>query len=165
MHGGHEKRKRSKEQFVSNFCFPFFSKTRKWMKWVTKKPISKLNATLQTTWQNLYFVSHEFYFDLTLRSLDIFIHISCNQHGNFMLQFDIVHVSGEKIISINRFSYWIDFGKFQIHLFTLSFIILTEAVSPSVIVNVLSLPKSTSLNSTSAGCPTWNLQMACSNVE
>ena len=38
---------------------------------------------------------------------------------------------------------------------SLSFIILTEAVSPSVIVNVLSLPKSTSLNSISAGCPTW----------
>ena len=38
----------------------------------------------------------------------------------------------------------------------LSIIIHTEAVSPSVIVNVLSLPKFTSLNPTSAGCPTCN---------
>ena len=34
MHGGHEKRKRSKEQFVSTFVFPSFVKhANEWIEW------------------------------------------------------------------------------------------------------------------------------------
>ena len=75
MHGGHEKRKRSKEQFVSTFVFPSFVKhANEWIEW-QKKPISKLNATLQTSYQNFYIAAGEYHFDLTLSSRDIFNNI------------------------------------------------------------------------------------------